>query len=273
MRAQIDLSEITAVAPRKDRKGREEHTSVFGLFSPSKNYYFDAGEEAAASEWIKAVRAETGIDTQDRQVPVVRNVVAPQSVTQPRTIRSFQPPIVLSHFNAGEELSSSPETMPPGGTTQQIAVTRSMQIPRGQRPQPYGLSSHDYASQSDGSVVFGSARSSFSQSFSPGPHGAGNMVDTPISADVPPIPAINLTPSSPFVMDERVLWHGFLHCMRFRRGVRHWKKYWVVLRNKQLALYKGQEVCVVCSRFALLHGLQKKSGVRSASHHSASLHP
>ena len=85
----------------------------------------------------------------------------------------------------------------------------------------------------------------------PGSYEAGNAIGTPISADLAPLPTVNSTPSSPFVMDDRVLWHGFLHCMRFRRGVRQWKKYWVVLRNKQLALYKGQDVCIVASRFSL----------------------
>lgn len=42
--------------------------------------------------------------------------------------------------------------------------------------------------------------------------------------------------------DERVVWHGFLLCLRSKGGVRQWKRLWVVLRPKNLAFYKSEEV-------------------------------
>ena len=41
---------------------------------------------------------------------------------------------------------------------------------------------------------------------------------------------------------ERVVWHGYLRCLRSKGGVRSWKRLWTVLRSKNLALYKTDEV-------------------------------
>lgn len=40
--------------------------------------------------------------------------------------------------------------------------------------------------------------------------------------------------------DEKVICSGWLRYLR-TRGVKQWKKYWVVLRRKSLALYRGEE--------------------------------
>lgn len=42
--------------------------------------------------------------------------------------------------------------------------------------------------------------------------------------------------------DERVIWHGYLLCLKTKGGVRQWKRLWVVLRPKNLAFYKNDEV-------------------------------
>ena len=42
--------------------------------------------------------------------------------------------------------------------------------------------------------------------------------------------------------NERVIWHGYLYCLKSKGGVRQWKKLWAVLRPKKLALYKNDEV-------------------------------
>lgn len=39
---------------------------------------------------------------------------------------------------------------------------------------------------------------------------------------------------------ERVLYDGYLHCLKSKRGVRQWKKLWVVLRWKSLTFYKDE---------------------------------
>lgn len=42
--------------------------------------------------------------------------------------------------------------------------------------------------------------------------------------------------------EERVVYHGWLYILKSKRGVRQWKKLWVVLRPKSLGLYKNEDV-------------------------------
>lgn len=41
--------------------------------------------------------------------------------------------------------------------------------------------------------------------------------------------------------EERVIWHGYLECLKSQSAVRQWKKYWLVLRAKNLGFYKSDE--------------------------------
>lgn len=41
--------------------------------------------------------------------------------------------------------------------------------------------------------------------------------------------------------DERVICHGWIFLLKSRSGVRQWKKVWMVLRPKNLALYKNED--------------------------------
>ena len=63
----------------------------------------------------------------------------------------------------------------------------------------------------------------------------------------PPPTARNVSVSSGFHIeqqdDERVIWHGYLLYLKTKGGVRQWKRLWVVLRPKNLAFYKNDEVC------------------------------
>ena len=61
-----------------------------------------------------------------------------------------------------------------------------------------------------------------------------------------PPTARNVSESSGFHVDqrdhERVIWHGYLLCLKTKGGVRQWKRLWVVLRPKNMAFYKNDEV-------------------------------
>ena len=72
--------------------------------------------------------------------------------------------------------------------------------------------------------------------------------------------------------DARVIRHGYLLCLKSKGGVRQWKRHWVVLRHKNIAFYKSDEV----SEFQLrrLHAeagrkLIRSAGVCCSSHHPA----
>lgn len=40
---------------------------------------------------------------------------------------------------------------------------------------------------------------------------------------------------------ERVIYHGWIYLLKSKSGVRQWKKVWMVLRPKQLTVYKNEE--------------------------------
>jgi hypothetical protein len=40
---------------------------------------------------------------------------------------------------------------------------------------------------------------------------------------------------------ERVICHGYLHCLKSKKGVRQWRKLWVVLRPNNLYFYKDEQ--------------------------------
>lgn len=60
-----------------------------------------------------------------------------------------------------------------------------------------------------------------------------------------PAMARNISQLSDFHIDqdkERVIKNGYLLCLKSKGGVRQWKKFWVVLRPKNIAFYKNEEV-------------------------------
>ena len=54
------VARVTAVAPVKSPRSNRKH--VFGIFTPSKNYRFEALSERDAEDWINRIRGETPAD-------------------------------------------------------------------------------------------------------------------------------------------------------------------------------------------------------------------
>jgi hypothetical protein len=51
----------------------------------------------------------------------------------------------------------------------------------------------------------------------------------------------NTSQLSTVTTEERVVYHGHLHLLKSKNGIRQWKEIWAVLRPKSLALYKNEE--------------------------------
>jgi hypothetical protein len=51
----------------------------------------------------------------------------------------------------------------------------------------------------------------------------------------------NISQLSTVATEERVYYHGYLHLLKSKNGIRQWKELWAVLRPKSLALYKNEE--------------------------------
>ena len=249
LRHLITLSDLTAVAPSKDPKYKGKH--IFGLYSPSRNYHLEAETAKSASEWVELIRREARIEEEETMVfgsstghrPPHRGVQEP-SLAAEQTLRQEEARLT----------SSSPEPIDvPTYTARTRDGIRIPDINRQSMQYP-DYSATDIASYSDFSDAIGpsvgfSGASSLSISRPDGQNTidttkaiyTGNNGHPPISASEPRISSqldgLHLDQG-----DERVVWHGFLSCLRSKGGVRQWKKLWVVLRPKNLAFYKNEEV-------------------------------
>ncbi|KAI4267757.1 MAG: hypothetical protein L6R38_008108 [Xanthoria sp. 2 TBL-2021] len=224
---QISLSDLNAVALVRDRKGRREH--LFGLYTPARNYHFQAKDERDAKAWVELIRQEARLDEEDE------HLCNPSSL-QINDERAPQtgPSIVEQDRFA----SSSPE---PIDVPTILSTTRDgIKIPGARRPSTHNLdySGDDVGPQSD---------------WSDAPPAHGSLVHRKLrppasfdATDVSPLPqgtARNASQSGGLNVqdDERVVWHGYLLILKSKGGVRQWKKLWTVLRPKNIAFYKNEE--------------------------------
>lgn len=248
---QIRLSDLTAVAYLKDRKGRRQH--VFGLFSPSRNYHIQAKDDIDARAWVELIRKEARIDEQEYEMflgsPPNVPEVHPSGVEQ--LSRGEDEVVRWEHERLG---SSSPE---PTDVPSRPSTTRDgIRIPGIRKDSVCNLdySGNDFSDFSDtpptnaydsGSSIHISQRQGRSSS---------DVKDatpaTPALASPPGIASHNSQLGGGHLEqdEERVIWHGYLLCLKSKGGVRQWKKLWVVLRPKNLAFYKNEDVgLTLCS--------------------------
>jgi hypothetical protein len=227
LRHQINLSEITAVARQKDSKKKMDH--VFGIFSPARNYHLGASTDREAQAWVDLIRAEARIDEDEGELVLF-------SPTGNKTFTGFD----RSRQPHANTLSSSSEA------EQQSLPSSS--IPRD--PQPIAMHSArrpsqalNYSGNEHGSV------SDFDFSDSAAPN-AASTTSLPRTNTRNPVPRnrnvsqtsnLNVPPSASDHDPDRVVYHGWLYVLKSKGGVRQWKKVWVVLRPRCLALYKSND--------------------------------
>lgn len=247
---QISLSDLTAVAYLKDPKGRRQH--VFGLFSPSRNYHIQAKDEKDARAWVELIRKEARIDEQEYEIflrsPPHVPEVYPSGVEQLSC--SADEVGRWEHERLG---SSSPE---PIDLPSRPSTTRDgISIPGIRKDSVYNL---DYS---------GNDFSDFSDAPPPNAYDSGSSVHIPQQSSRSSSDVKDVVPTTPALAsrpgiashksqlgglhleqdEERVIWHGYLLCLKSKGGVRQWKKLWVVLRPKNLAFYKNEDVGLALS--------------------------
>jgi hypothetical protein len=219
LRHQINLSDVTAVARQKDPKRKMDH--VFGLFSPSRNYHLGAPTEKDAQEWVELIRTEARIDREEEEMILMSPSATKTQFTGLDTTAKRE--------NIG---SSSSEADPrPGSSVSPDPMYSQMHSAR--RPsQALNWSGNDYGS-SDFSDGCGPTQPTFQDSSISLPR--ANQTQNQ-NRNISQTSNIGTTP-----VDERVVYHGWLYVLKSKGGVRQWKKLWVVLRPKTLALYKNEE--------------------------------
>ena len=174
----------------------------------------------------------------------------------------------LQHFEHERLGSSSPEPseVPPRYST----TTRDgIRIPSIRR-----LSAHELEYSGDELTHYSDFSDAPPQSHSQ-PTSLGVFInDNPYAPHQLPSTARNASQVSGFHLepDERVVWHGFLLCLKTKGGVRQWKKLWVVLRPKNLAFYKNAEVSSpwpqgLHTMLIIVIGVRRQSHPATLEHH------
>ncbi|KAF6222264.1 hypothetical protein HO133_001350 [Letharia lupina] len=229
---QIRLNDLNTVGYLKDPKGRRQH--LFGLFSPERSYHFQGRSDADAKAWVELIKREAPQLDEDE----------PVDLGSP-TAHDSHPDRHSGYERWG---SSSPEPLEVPGRR---STTRDgIRIPGIRR-----LSAHELDYSGDELAHYSDFSDTPPQSCaqsSSGPFAKRNERGVPKSSNAPystpmqpPATARNVSESSGFHADqqddERVIWHGYLLCLKTKGGVRQWKRLWVVLRPKNLAFYKNDE--------------------------------
>jgi len=267
LRHQINLSDLTAIARQKDPKRKGKH--VFGLFSPSRNFHLEAASEAEAQQWVELIRREARMDQEDEEEIYLASPGGARSAYQGfgRSIDA----IAAGGDDRGGYSSSDAEA------TQALPKQRdrgntNVSTFSGRRPSQIDYSGPDHGSYSDFSDAAGgpgARMSALSLAYSdarPSTSSAqqrpqqANAVYGSIPANRPSVTArdqnqvpfagtsqdarnTSVAPQQQQLYDDadRVLFHGYIYLLKSKSGVRQWKKLWMVLRTRALALYKNEE--------------------------------
>ncbi|SMQ47994.1 unnamed protein product [Zymoseptoria tritici ST99CH_1A5] len=266
LRHQVQLSELTAVARQRDPKRRDKH--VFGLFSPSRNFHLEALSDKEAHEWVELIRQGAGMDTKEDEMVLASPGGAESSyVGFERSIDAHISPW-NDERNAAGYSSSDAEAFHKQPISSKTRQNRTSQIGQGQR-QASKTSAADYYSGvehgsmsdfSDSGLTAAARMSALSLSTPDArPTTAGTMPPPPAPGhsvygsrpsigqrDASQLSALGMPSpdevrTKPSASDERVINHGWIHLLKSKSGVRQWKKVWMVLRPKGLAIYKNEE--------------------------------
>ncbi|CAG8239827.1 unnamed protein product [Penicillium salamii] len=228
LRVSVSLSEVTAVAPVKSPRSTRRH--VFGVFTPSTNYRFEAPTERDAEEWIARIRATIPNDEDERAFLGLTKRETPTISKQ--LVEDTTDHSDFDHTGR----ASSPEP-------------RHALSPRiGTQNLPYiqDYSGNEIASHSEFSDGPGPARNRHLRSM-PSIHSLSLSAPEEKSAFLPSssLPSTTLPRDTGKQTDqgilrdpERVICQGYLQGLRIQGTVRQWKRLWVVLRPKSLAFYK-----------------------------------
>lgn len=215
LRLSVTLSDVTAVAPVRSPRSNRQH--VFGIFSPSKNYRFQAASEKEVEDWIERIRSETRIDEEDEAfLAFTRSTVKDKLLMDDTS----------EHSDVDQIRRRAPRAIGPDPSASSPSK-RYFYTP--------GYSTNDLTSFSE---------------WSDGPVSPAQMGSISPVHDISPFMPIERpahcrvekrTDSDLSRDPERVICHGYLQGLRIEGGVRQWRRLWVVLRPKSLAFYKDDQ--------------------------------
>jgi hypothetical protein len=240
---QIMLSDVTAVAALKDSK----HPFSFGVYSQAKNFQFRANDEDEVNDWTekiwKAVHKEVPEQNMLLSSPICpgQNAIGGMGmgVTGGACTSNMPPaPIINSpvsplvdgnHARFGARRIST-YTMdysgPDVGSVSSLDdIARISQL-------SLNNNREDGAGFSGGE---GGQQGQQSQQSQQSQQGGDPQIPMPK-------PTRNGSGYSSSEQLPRVIWHGYLYCLKSKGGVKQWKKHWIVVKNVNIAFYKNEEV-------------------------------
>ncbi|KAI0128811.1 PH domain-containing protein [Xylariales sp. AK1849] len=231
LRHKIYLSELSAVTLLKDPKQRRHN--LFGLFSPAKNYHFEAPSAKDAQEWIELIRSDARIEEEEEEMFLASPIVRRQSYAAVGVLGNTSGVLKDTPLDNERLASSSPE---PLDSLPSRPARSSVRMPS-HTLESSGMSGNDMVSHSD-----------FSDSEVPrvGASFENLAVRSPSASAVRLRPMLgdrNLSQLSGLNIEhdpDRVVWQGWLQFLKSKRGVRQWKNCWAVLRPRNLILYKDE---------------------------------
>ncbi|KAK8041841.1 PH domain-containing protein [Apiospora rasikravindrae] len=212
LRHKLDLSELSAVTLLKDPKGKRHN--LFGLFSPAKNFHFEAPSAKDAQEWIDLIRKDARIEEEEEEMFLASPIVRRQSYAA--------------------SSSPEPEAMRRVPTSSNRRTSNAMESS--------GLSGNELVSHSDFSDSENYPRIGASIENLAGRSPSASAVH--LGSDARPgLGERNLSQVSGINIEndpDRVVWQGWLHFLKNKHGVKQWKKCWAVLRPRNIILYKDE---------------------------------
>ncbi|KAH8895097.1 PH domain-containing protein [Thozetella sp. PMI_491] len=226
LRHKVYLSDLTAVTLLKDPKHKRDN--IFGLFSPAKNFHFQAPTLKDAQEWVDIIRRDARIEEEEEEMFLASPIVRRESYMggPVRDVRGTNQPLSDNERLA----SSSPEP------TEPIPILSSPSGRRTSQQDYSGLSGNELASDmsdNDGQQrVLGASIESLAVQLPPA-----------IAQDRPGLGGRNASQLSNLNIEQdpdRVMWQGRMWFLRSKGGVKQWKDSWAVLRPRNLILYKDE---------------------------------
>lgn len=233
LRHKLDLSELSAVTLLKDPKGKRHN--LFGLFSPAKNFHFEAPTAKDAQEWIDLIRKDARIEEEEEEMFLASPIVRRQSYAAVGAL-SGNTSGLLRDGPPRTSSSPEPEAMRRVPTSSGRRTSNAMESS--------GLSGNELVSHSDfsdsenmnmprigASIENLSGRSPSASAVHIGSNARPGLGERNLSQ----VSGINIE-NDP----DRVVWQGWLHFLKNKHGVKQWKKCWAVLRPRNIILYKDE---------------------------------
>ncbi|ETS79959.1 hypothetical protein PFICI_07488 [Pestalotiopsis fici W106-1] len=232
LRHKIYLSELSAVTLLKDPK--QKRHNLFGLFSPAKNYHFEASSAEDAQEWIELIRRDARIEEEEEEMFLASPIVRRQSYAAVDVLgNNTSGARKDTSIDQDRNISSSPEPidiLPPkplSSSTRRPSHTWESSGMSGNE-----LVSHSDFSDSEAPRVGASLENLTSRSMS---NSAAQLRPVLTGRNLSQLSGLNIE-NDP----DRVVWQGWLQLLKHKRGVRQWKNCWAVLRPRNLILYKDE---------------------------------